>query len=100
MLDISKAISRGFVYMKESEELISQIKDIVLEVMNSSRDKKKVDVMTLKNTMRDKLKSFIYLKTKRRPMIMPVILEADTAKRPDEFTVEDFQREIDDEFEL
>ena len=56
--------------------------------------------MTLKNTMRDKLKSFIYLKTKRRPMIMPVILEADTAKKLDEFTVEDFQRQIDDEFEL
>ncbi|MBE5818186.1 MAG: ribonuclease J [Clostridiales bacterium] len=95
-----EVLSRGFVYMKESEELITQIKDIVLGVMSSAQDKKKVDVMTLKNTMRDKLKSFIYLKTKRRPMIMPVILEADTAKKLDEFTVEDFQRQIDDEFEL
>ena len=100
MLDISKASSRGFVYMKESEELITQIKDIVLGVMSSAQDKKKLDVMTLKNTMRDKLKSFIYLKTKRRPMIMPVILETEKGKAFDDFTVEDFQRQIDDEFEL
>ena len=42
MLDISKAISRGFVYMKESEELITQIKDIVLGVMSSAQDKKRL----------------------------------------------------------
>lgn len=85
-----EVLSRGFVYMKESEELIAQIKDIVVNVVESARDRKRVELMVLKNTMRDKIKSFIYLKTQRRPMIMPVIMEDGRGKLPKSFTVEDF----------
>ncbi len=86
-----EVISRGFVYVKESEELIGQIKDIVLSVVDNLHEKKKTDLMLVKNTIRERIKNFIYLRTQRRPMIIPVIMES---SRPedfmDEFTVEDF----------
>ena len=84
-------ISRGFVYVKESEELIQQIKDIVLNVVESVSDKKKADLMQLKNTMRDRIKMYIYNKTQRRPMILPVIMEAQKGLEDmKEFSVADF----------
>ncbi len=85
-----EVISRGFVYVKESEELIQKIKDIVLNVVETSSDKKKADVMQMKNTMRDKIKSYIYTKTQRRPMIMPVIMEGKQDNELDAVTIEDY----------
>ena len=85
-----EVISRGFVYVKESEELIQKIKDIVLNSVEMSADKKKADIMQMKNAIRDRIKSYIYMKTQRRPMIIPVIMEGKYDTELSDFSVEDF----------
>lgn len=68
-------ISRGFVYVRESEELIDEARQVLIKVLQgcSSHDLKEWD--TLKAKLRDVLSDFIYEKTKRRPMILPIIME-------------------------
>ena len=62
-------ISRGFVYMRGAEDLIEQAKDIVIEVLsNGHRD-------TASSLIHDSLAEFLYRRTRRRPMIFPVVLE-------------------------
>jgi ribonuclease J len=62
-------ISRGFVYMRDAEALIEEAKDLVIEALsNGHRD-------TANNLIRDTLAEFLYQRTKRRPMIFPVVLE-------------------------
>lgn len=85
-----EVISRGFVYVKESEELIQKIKDIVLNSVEMSADRKKADIMQMKNAIRDRIKSYIYMKTQRRPMIIPVIMEGKYDTELSDFSVEDF----------
>lgn len=68
-------ISRGFVYVRESEDLMVDIKGIMKEAMKKCEEKKKSDWATKKNIIRDALKDFLYEKTKRRPMILPIIME-------------------------
>lgn len=67
-------VSRGFVYMKESGELIAKIKDKVLETL-----KHKEGVVTdwsfLRNKIEDNLEAFIFRQTERKPLILPVIVE-------------------------
>ena len=64
-------ISRGFVYVRESAELIERAKDKVLEVIGRGD----VGRAAMADKVRDELGEFLYDETKRRPMIMPVILE-------------------------
>lgn len=68
-------ISRGFVYMKESEELIAEIKDVITDALARCEQKKKYDWPSKKNYIKDCLKDFLYEKTKRKPMILPIIME-------------------------
>ena len=70
-------ISRGFVYMRESEELIEQVRDFSAEMLDRclSHDPN-ADRAQLKIRLRDELSRFIYQKTRRRPMILPVIMKA------------------------
>lgn len=86
-----EVLSRGFIYMKESEELILQIKDIVVNVICTTD--KGVDLLTVKNTIRERIKNFIYQKTQRRPMIMPVIMMPNKDSLQDDFSIEDFLRD-------
>lgn len=86
-----EVLSRGFIYMKESEELILQIKDIVVNVICMTD--KSVDLLTVKNTIRERIKNFIYQKTQRRPMIMPVIMMPNKDNLQDEFSIDDFMRD-------
>jgi len=69
-------ISRGFVYMKESQELLRQtrkkIKEIITRSVLPGTD---INWVYLRNNLRDKIGQFLYTKTKRRPMILPVIVE-------------------------
>ena len=68
-------ISRGFVYMKDNEELIKDSKQIVHELLDDlSRDKLR-DWAYIKNEIKRQLKEFLYAKTKRTPMILPMIIE-------------------------
>lgn len=68
-------ISRGFVYMREAEELITEAKEMVKRYMLSIEPGKTSDWATIKNGIRNQLKDFLYAKTKRSPMILPMVIE-------------------------
>ncbi|MBU3132526.1 ribonuclease J [Clostridium gasigenes] len=68
-------ISRGFVYVRESEGLMDDAKEVVRKVLLNCEEKNIKDWATLKSRIRDELRSFLYEKTKRRPMILPIIME-------------------------
>ena len=67
-------ITRGFVYVKESGELINDIKDRTFSAL-SEHDLTSLDFNAMKNIIRRELREFLYKKTKRRPMILPIITE-------------------------
>ena len=68
-------ISRGFVYVRESEDLIEDAKNVVRKILNDdSRDNLK-DWNGLKSDIRDNLRSYIFKNTKRNPMILPITME-------------------------
>ncbi|MDD7793327.1 ribonuclease J [Clostridium sp. 'White wine YQ'] len=68
-------ISRGFVYVRESEGLMDEARDIVKNVLKDCEERKITDWATLKSNMKDQLRSFLYERTKRKPMILPIIME-------------------------
>ena len=68
-------ITRGFVYMRESEELIAELRRIAYESIYDGLDSDYIDWAQLKNMIKDDLARYIYSKTKRRPMILPIILD-------------------------
>ena len=68
-------ISRGFVYVRESEKLLEEATEVVTAVVKKNGSRQPFDWSTLKQDMRDTLNSFLYEKTKRRPMILPIIME-------------------------
>lgn len=67
--------SRGFVYVKTNRQLMSQAADLVENVVNANLAKKKFDWSHLKQDVREKLNHFLFDQTKRRPVILPVIME-------------------------
>lgn len=68
-------ISRGFVYVRESEDLMDSAKKTVRERLNKCQDEGVREWAALKNAIREELKEFIYKKTKRNPVILPIIME-------------------------
>ncbi|MFA8438694.1 ribonuclease J [Pueribacillus sp. YX66] len=68
-------ISRGFVYVRESEQLLQEANQTVTEVLINLLDQKVNEWNSLKTVIRDSLSSLLFEKTKRRPMIMPIIME-------------------------
>ncbi|ALP89921.1 MULTISPECIES: ribonuclease J [Clostridium] len=68
-------ISRGFVYVRESEGLMDEAREIVRSVLKNCEERQITDWATLKSKMRDELREFLYEKTKRKPMILPIIME-------------------------
>lgn len=68
-------VSRGFVYVRESEMLIDEAKQKVKCVLDKCSEKGKVEWATYKSQIRDALSRFLYDKTRRRPMILPIITE-------------------------
>ena len=68
-------ISRGFVYVRESEGLMDEAKEIVRNALNQCEQNNIKDWSSLKSKMRDDLRSYLYEKTKRKPMILPIIME-------------------------
>ena len=68
-------ISRGFVYVRESEELMEESREKVKIVLDNCFEKGITDWSTIKSQIRDTLGKFLYEKTKRRPMIIPIIME-------------------------
>ena len=68
-------ISRGFVYVRESEELIDEARQIVSTALKRCSNYELREWNTLKSKLRDVLSEYIYAKTKRSPMILPIIME-------------------------
>jgi ribonuclease J len=68
-------ISRGFVYVRESEDLMDEAKEIVKEALQKCEEKQITDWTTIKNAIKEALRSFLYERTKRKPMILPIIME-------------------------
>ena len=68
-------ISRGFVYVRESEDLMDQARSVIKEALGTCEEKKITEWGTIKTYIKDNLKEFIYEKTKRNPMILPIIME-------------------------
>lgn len=69
-------ISRGFVYLRESKELLHQTRRKVVDIVNKAAGSgKPVNWTHVKNEIRNKVGSFLHTKTERRPMILPVIIE-------------------------
>jgi ribonuclease J len=68
-------ISRGFVYMRESGDLISDAQSLITKHLSKVMDRKTTQWSEIKNEITDTLAPFLYEKTKRRPMILPIIME-------------------------
>ncbi|MCF6097436.1 ribonuclease J [Thermovorax subterraneus] len=68
-------ISRGFVYVRESEELMEQSKEIVKQALAKCQEEKITEWSMIKSQVRDTLGKFLFEQTHRRPMILPIIME-------------------------
>ena len=68
-------ISRGFVYMRESEELLNEAKSLAENVINSCLEDENNDRNKMKQILRDELSRYFYAQTRRRPVILPIIME-------------------------
>lgn len=68
-------VSRGFVYVRESEELMDEAKRILQKTLQLCMDNDMREWNVIKTKLKDALSDFIYLKTKRNPMILPIIME-------------------------
>ncbi len=68
-------VSRGFVYVRESENLMDECREVVQAALEYCQDKNITDWGKIKSTIRDSLGDFLWKKTKRSPMILPIISE-------------------------
>ena len=75
ILAYPEVLTRGFIYVKESSEMIEQMKTISLEVINENRSNNYVEYNKIKLGIRDRLSKFLYEETECRPMIITVIQE-------------------------
>ena len=68
-------ISRGFVYVKESENVMDEVKMVVRHEVRKCEERGIRDWGTIKNSLKENLRDYIFAKTKRNPMIIPIIME-------------------------
>lgn len=68
-------VSRGFVYVKENEALMKSARELASKVIDDSYDKKYRDWNSVKTRLRDEISKLMYEKTKRSPMILPILME-------------------------
>ena len=68
-------ISRGFVYVRESENLMEDVKKMLREEVRKLEEHGVRDWSTIKSRLKDSLRDYIFAKTKRNPMILPIIME-------------------------
>ena len=68
-------VSRGFVYVKESDELMDEAQELMRDVLDRCIGKGCTDWGRIKSAVKDSLGDYIWKKTKRRPMILPIIMD-------------------------
>ena len=68
-------VSRGFVYVREAEDLMEEVRQIATDSINKCLERSNsLDRMVLKTSIKDDISKFLYTKTKRKPMVLPVIM--------------------------
>jgi ribonuclease J len=67
-------ITRGFVYVKESENLMDDVKKTIREEVQQLENQGVKDWATIKSTLKDHIRDYIFQRTKRNPMILPIIM--------------------------
>ena len=75
LLGMPEISSRGFIYVKDNDELITDAKKVVIDVIERQHNLSGGDWTNLKNQMRTSLNKYFYEKTKRSPMILPIVVE-------------------------
>lgn len=68
-------VSRGFVYVRESEDLLEEAHNIVANAVEDCLDRRVSDWGKIKNIIKDSLSEFLWKRMKRNPMILPIIME-------------------------
>ena len=68
-------ITRGFIYVKESEELMEELREVAMEAIDRCSRKRVRDWAAIKSAIKNDLSGYLYKTTKRNPMILPVIME-------------------------
>ena len=74
MLFRSDIVSRGFVYVRESEELMESARAVAYDALDSCVVAGCRDWMEMKNEVKDALAKFLFKQTKRKPMVLPIIM--------------------------
>lgn len=69
-------VTRGFVYVREAEELLDEAKAVIWDSVQTCMDKNVTDWSKIKNTIKDDLSEYLWKKMKRNPVILPIIMEA------------------------
>ncbi|MBR6922142.1 MAG: ribonuclease J [Clostridia bacterium] len=75
LLSGPELFSRGFVYVREAEEMMDELRDMAAGIIEEYYDHGDTDFNTMKNRIKDETAKYIAQKTKRKPMILPIILE-------------------------
>jgi ribonuclease J len=70
-----EVVSRGFVYMKDNEEMVKEVEEIFYKVSTKVMDSKYIDWRMYKDMLRDDISRYLYRSTKRRPIIIPVLID-------------------------
>ena len=70
-------VSRGFVYVRESENLMDEAREVVTEALDRCLGRNMSDWGRIKNVIKDSLSEYVWKRTKRSPMILPIIMEVD-----------------------
>jgi ribonuclease J len=68
-------ITRGFIYVKESEDLMEELREVAMEAIERCNRRRIRDFATVKSAIKNDLSGYLYKTTKRNPMILPVIME-------------------------
>lgn len=75
LLSGSDIVTRGFVYVRESEQLIEEATEVVRSAVDDCLDARQMDWSKMKNVIRDALSDFLWKRMKRNPVILPIIME-------------------------
>ncbi len=75
LLSGPEIVSRGFVYVRESESLMEEVRAVAAKVIDEELRGARLDRAHLKNRVKDELGKYLYSKTKRRPMILPIVMD-------------------------
>lgn len=68
-------VTRGFIYVREAEDIMDELKVLATEAITANTNGGRIDWATIKNVIKSKLSNYLYQKTKRNPMILPIIME-------------------------